>query len=121
MCYPTTPNAECLAEDVQDSVIPDEDRTEVDTQLPPIHPFFHDFFNAFFQIALELELDVEPDHIEENQQLNTQQVEFENIPYRMQNAPTNYISEITDFDEVSPQFFAQEDSFAPPAFLHQEL
>jgi len=39
----------------------------------------------------------------------------------MQNAPTSYFNAIAQFDEINPQFFAQEDSFAKPSFSYQEL
>jgi len=75
------------------------------------------FTNGFVNFTLEI---VEPTHpnelIEEQQQL-----ELENIEYRIFNALASFITPLAQFDELNPHFFVDEDSVTILLSISQEL
>jgi len=55
----------------------------------------------------------------------TEPVEFAVIPYGISNAQGSYLTALENyenvFDEMNPQYFAKDGSFAEPLSLFQEL
>jgi len=72
--------------------------------------------NGFVNLNLE-PVETLPQVIEEVEQ----STDFINHAYGILDTPANYLTELSDYDEVNPWFFAVEDSFAEPSVIFQEL
>jgi len=108
MCFKTSRPTEEFSEEAIDFAAVEEERNTGENHLFLV--------NGFVNLNLD-SVEAFPQVIEEREQ----PIDFIVHPYEVLDALASYLTELADYDEIDPRFFAEVDSFAEPSVIFQEL